>query len=128
MHVLGLEPQGGQISPRTESAPEGVEARPKKDAAAPEASRRRRPAHPRGIKRRKPRGKAARSRDQEWEQVRQDAWLREMLTDTSEGENVEKYGRFAESSRWVTELFGGPQQAVTTSRGECSGLKTSESS
>jgi hypothetical protein len=69
-----------------------------------------------------------RSLDQEWEQARQDAWLREMLTDTSESENEEKCGRFAESGRWITELFGIPQQVGTTSRGECSGQKTSDSS
>ncbi len=45
-----------------------------------------------------------RTKDQEWEQARQDAWLREMLTDTSERENEERCGRF-ESGRWITELF-----------------------
>jgi hypothetical protein len=50
-----------------------------------------------------------------------------MLTDTAESENEEKYGRFAESGRWITELFGIPQQAMTTSRGECSGQKMPDS-
>ncbi len=90
MHVLGLEPREGQASQGVDSAPEGAEARPEEDTAAPEASRRRWPAHPRDTKRRKPRKKAMRSKDQEWEQARQDAWLREMLTDTSESENEEK--------------------------------------
>ncbi len=99
MHVLGLEPREGQASQGIDSAPEGAEARPEEDAAAPEASRRRRPAHPRGTKRRRPRKKVTRSKDQEWEQARQEAWLREMLTDTSESENEEKCGRFAESGR-----------------------------
>ncbi len=58
----------------------------------------------------------------------QDAWLRGMLTDTSESESEEKYGRFAESGRWITELFGDYQQGVTTSRGECSGRETPGSS
>ncbi len=66
MHVLGLEPREGQASQGIDSAPEGAEARPEEDAAAPEASRRRRPAHPRGTKRRRPRKKATRSKDQEW--------------------------------------------------------------
>ncbi len=70
----------------------------------------------------------ARTMDQEWEQARQDAWLREMLTDTSESESEEKCERFAESGRWITELFGIPQQSATTSRGECSGQKTPDSS
>ncbi len=128
MHVLGLEPREAQASQGVGPAPEGAEARPEEDAAAPEAPRRRRPAHPRGTKRRKPKEKATRSKDQEWEQARQDAWLREMLTDTSESENEEKCRRFAESGRWVTELFGIPQQTVTTSRGECSGQKMPDSS
>ncbi len=74
-------------------------------------------------KRREPRKKVARTKDQEWEQARRDAWLREMLTDTSESENEEKCGRFAESGRWISELFEIPQQSATTSRGECSGQK-----
>jgi hypothetical protein len=128
MHVLGLEPRGSQANQGIDSAPEGAEATPEEDATALKASRRRRPAHLRGTKRRKPRKKAARSMDQEWEQARQDAWLREMLTDTSESENEEKCRRFAESGRWITELFGISQQAVTTSREECSGQKTPDSS
>ncbi len=47
-----------------------------------ETSRKKRPPHPRSAKRRKPRREVARTKDQEWEQARQDAWLREMLTDT----------------------------------------------
>ncbi len=86
-----------------------------------ETSQEKRPPHPRSAKWRRPRKKVARAKDQEWEQVRQDACLREMLTDTSESENEEKCGRFAESGRWITELFGIPQQTTTTSRGECSG-------
>jgi hypothetical protein len=128
MHVLGLEPPGGQTSPSINSAAGKAEAGPGKDAATPGAPRRKGPTHPRGTKRRKPRGKTAKSRDREWEQTRQDAWLREMLTDTSESESEEKYGRFAESGRWITELCGVPQQAATTSRGECSGRETPDSS
>ncbi len=64
-----------------------------------ETSRGRRPPHPKTAKRRKLRRKVARTEDQEWEQARQDAWLRAMLTDTSESENEEKCGRFAESGR-----------------------------
>jgi hypothetical protein len=50
-----------------------------------------------------------------------------MLTDSSESETEEKYGRFAESGRWITELTGIPQEATTTSRGECSGQKMLDS-
>jgi hypothetical protein len=103
-------------------------ASPEEGTTAPETSRKKRPPHPRSAKRRKPRRKVVRTKDQEREQARQDAWLREMLTDTSESENEEKCGRFAESGRWITELFGIPQQSTTTSRGECSGQKTPDSS
>ncbi len=61
--------------------------------------------------------------DQIWEEARQSAWLRQMLSDTSsdEGEDEEQYGRFAESGRWMSELYGLPQHLMPTSRGECSG-------
>jgi hypothetical protein len=128
MHVLGLEPRGSQANQEIESAPKGAEARLEEDTTAPKASRRRGPAHHRGTKLRKPRKKAVRPLDQEWEQARQDSWLREMLTDTSESESEKKCGRFAASGRWITELYGISQQVVTTSRGECSGQKTPDSS
>jgi hypothetical protein len=128
MLVLGLKPREGEAGQEVNPAPERAVARPEEGTTAPEASQRKRPPHPRGAKRRRPRRKVTRTKDQEWEQARQDAWLREMLTDTSESENVEKCGRFAESGRWITELFGIPQQSATTSRGECSGQKTPDSS
>jgi hypothetical protein len=41
--------------------------------------------------------------------------------DSSDGdENEERYGRFAESGRWMTELYGIPQHPTTTSGRECS--------
>jgi hypothetical protein len=69
----------------------------------------------------------AKDKDQEWELARQDAWLREMLTDSSGSESAEKYTRFEESGRWIAEMTGIPQQATTTSRGECSGQKKPDS-
>ncbi len=83
--------------------------------------------HPKEVKRRKLRKKVTRDRDQEWERARKDAWLREMLTDTSESEDEEKYARFAESGRWVTEMTGITQRTMTTSRGECSRQKMPDS-
>jgi hypothetical protein len=46
-----------------------------------------------------------------------------MLSDTSsdEEEDEGRYGRFAESGRWVAELYKIPQHPVPTSEGECSG-------
>jgi hypothetical protein len=78
-------------------------------------------------KRRKLRKKVARNKDHQWEIARQDAWLREMLTDSSGSESEEKYARFAESGRWIAEMTGIPQQATTTSRGECSGQEKLDS-
>ncbi len=107
-------------------APERAVASPKAGTTTPGASRKVRPPYSKSVKRRRPRRKAERTKDQEWEQARQDAWLREMLTDSSESENEEKCGRFAKSGRWITELFRIPQHSATTSRGECSGQKTPE--
>jgi hypothetical protein len=59
--------------------------------------------------------------DQKWEDARRDAWLRQMLSDTSSDEDEEGYGRFAESDRWMAELFEIPQHLTATSGGECSG-------
>ncbi len=70
------------------------------------------------------RKKTERTRDQEWEKARQDAWLREMLSETSDSEDGESCGRFAESVRWAFELFKIPQHPATTSGGECSRQKT----
>jgi hypothetical protein len=100
---------------------------PEEGSTTSETSQKKRPSHPRSAKQRRPRRKVARTKDQEWEQARQDTWVREMLTDTSESENEEKCGRFAESGRWITELFGIPQQSTTTSSGECSRQKMPDS-
>jgi hypothetical protein len=126
--ALGLETQRGEAEREADSAPERVTAHSEEDTIAPETPQERRPPQRRSTRRKRPRKKVARTKDQEWERARQDAWLREMLTDTSESENEEKCGRFAESGRWLTELFGIPQQTATTSRGECSGQKTPDSS
>jgi hypothetical protein len=74
-------------------------------------------------KRRKLRKRPRTTRDQDWEEARRSAWLRQMLSDTSsdEDEDEERYRRFAESGRWVAELYKIPQHPVTTSGGECSG-------
>jgi hypothetical protein len=79
------------------------------------------PPHSVGAKRRKLRKRPGASRDQDWEEARRSAWLRQMLSDTSSDEDEECYGRFAESGRWIAELFEIPQHPVPTSGGECSG-------
>jgi hypothetical protein len=122
VRVLGLESRGAK--PVFERALVGL----KEDVIAPGKLQKERPPHPRGAKRKRLRKKVEKTRDQEWDQARQDAWLREMLSDTSDSENEERCGRFAESGRWITELFKIPQHPATTSGGECSGQKTPDSS
>ncbi len=79
--------------------------------------------YPVEAKRRKLRKRPGTTREQDWEEARRSAWLRQMLSDTSsdEDEDEERYGRFAESGRWVAELYKIPQHPVRTSGGECSG-------
>jgi hypothetical protein len=128
MQVLGLEPREDEARQEVYPAPERAVTCPEEGTTTSGTSQKKRPPHPRSAKRRRPRRKVAWTKDQEWKQARQDVWLREMLTDTSESENEEKCGRFAESGRWISELFRIPQQSTTTSRGECSGQKMPDTS
>jgi hypothetical protein len=78
---------------------------------------------PAGAGRRKLKKRPRATADQHWEEARQNAWLRQMLSDATsdEDEDEERYGRFAESGRWMSELYGLPQHLTTTSGGGCSG-------
>jgi hypothetical protein len=60
--------------------------------------------------------------DQQWEEARHDAWLRQLLSDDSsdESDGEGRYGRFAESGRWMSEFYGIPQYLTTTLGRECS--------
>jgi hypothetical protein len=102
----------------------GAVGSPEDATTAPGRPQREWAPHPESAKRRKLRKKTERTRDQEWEKARQDAWLRGMLSDTSGSEDGESCGRFAESGRWAFELFKIPQHPATTSGGECSRQKT----
>jgi hypothetical protein len=95
------------------------------------------PSTTREPKRRKLRRKGTRSAAERWEITRHDAWLRELLTDSSEDESEDKYKRFTGSEKWIAEMTGdrnrrfhepeedeamGDKAEITpTSRGECSG-------
>jgi hypothetical protein len=124
--ALKLGPQGGKA--KQGESPTPAEATPCTKAGGPASTERGReppgtpgkeePLRTRKTRRRKLRKKVTRDKDHEWELARQDAWLREMLTDSSGSESEEKYARFAESGRWIAEMTGIPQQAMTTSRGE----------
>jgi hypothetical protein len=118
VQVLGLKPQG--VEPTLGEAVAG----PREDVTAPDKPWKKGPPHPKGAKRKRLRKKVERTSDQKWEQVQRDAWLREMLSDTSGSEAKESCGRFAESGIWISELFKIPQHPATTSGGECSGQKT----
>jgi hypothetical protein len=79
-----------------------------------------------GTKRRRLRKRSKTTIGREWEEARQNAWLRQMLSDTSSDETEERYGRFTESGRWMAELFEIPQHLAASSEGECSGQKKPE--
>jgi hypothetical protein len=125
--ILELEPRGDEVRQKENPAFVGVMSSPRMDASTSRATDEKGSLHLKEVKRRKPRKKMTRDKDQEWERARKDAWLREMLTDTSESEDEERYVRFAESGRWITEMTRIPQRTTTTSRGECSGQKMPDS-
>jgi hypothetical protein len=81
------------------------------------------PPRPAGAGQRKLKKRPRAVADQRWEEARRSAWLRQVLSDamSDEDEDEERYGRFAESGRWMSELYGLPQHLTTTSGGECSG-------
>jgi hypothetical protein len=58
-----------------------------------------------------------------WEEAGQNDWGRQLHGDDSrdEDESEVRCGRFAESGRWMSELYGYPQYLMPTSGGECSG-------
>jgi hypothetical protein len=58
-------------------------------------------------KRRTPREKEMCGERQRWETARRDAWLKERLTDSSEGESEDGYMRVEESSGWIAKMTGG---------------------
>ncbi len=58
------------------------------------------------LKRKGLKKKEIESEGHRWEIARRDAWLRELLTDSSGSETEEEYTRFAESGRWIAEMTG----------------------
>jgi hypothetical protein len=82
-----------------------------------------RPTRPGGTGRQRMKKRPRADTDRNWEEAGQSAWVRQLLSDDSsdEDESKERCGRFAESGRWMSELYGFPQHLVPTSGGECSG-------
>jgi hypothetical protein len=58
-----------------------------------------------------PRRKEVRGEQEKWETARRDAWLRELLTDSSKSEPEDEYTRFKESSKWIAKMTGGAAEA-----------------
>jgi hypothetical protein len=56
------------------------------------------------LKRRMPRKKVVCGEKETWEAARRDAWLSELLTDSSGDESENKCTRFEESRRWIAEM------------------------
>ncbi len=118
----------GSESPQPCSVEDGARAQHSARERGPK-SQGKQPPHTRqsscftSTKRRKLKRRPERTRDQEWEEARQDVWLRQMLSDTSSDEDEVRCGRFAESGRWISELFKISQHSAATSGGECSGQK-----
>jgi hypothetical protein len=125
--ILELGPQGDEVRQGEPSAPAEATLCTIAGSPTPETPGERESPDTKETKRRRLRKRVTKDRDREWELARQDAWLREMLTDSSGSESEDKYARFAESGRWIAEMTGIPQQATTTSRGECSGPKKPDS-
>jgi hypothetical protein len=67
-------------------------------------------------KRRKLRKKGVGSSEEAWESTRKDAWLRGLLSSSSEDESEGKYARFEESGRRIAEI-GGQSTGAKTSDG-----------
>ncbi len=100
-------PSGGESRPGSPRRPLGGQTR------APRLTRLGRPTL---------RKKSEATMDQLWEEARRNAWLRQLLSDDSseESDGEEQYRRFAESGKWMAELYGIPQHPTTTMGGECS--------
>jgi hypothetical protein len=69
-----------------------------------------RPTRPGSTGRQKLRKRPRTDADRNWEDARRSAWVRQLLSDDSsdEDKSEERYGRFAESGRWMSELYGFP--------------------
>jgi hypothetical protein len=93
----------GSSSGNRQAAAEGQTAGERKP---PNASENTEPPPMKEIRRRRLRRKVAMGEGQRWEVARQDAWLRELLTDNSGSESEDGYSRFAESGRWIAKMTG----------------------
>jgi hypothetical protein len=131
-------PQRGiATSPNSRDHRIAVERSAVGEEGSPELPHDAEPSATKDPKRRRLRKKETIDESRRWEIVRHDAWLRELLTDSSGSESTDEYSRFAESGRWIAKMTGNRNserrkqegnvrmetrmQGTTTSRGECSG-------
>jgi hypothetical protein len=102
-----IPPQGGAVAgPSCESHQAPVRKPMRRGEGSPRPPCNGESLATKRTRRRKLRKKGTASRDKKWEAARHDAWLRELLTDSSEGESVNEYSRFAESGRWIAKMTG----------------------
>jgi hypothetical protein len=82
-----------------------------------------RPARPGSTDRQRVKRRPRADTEWNWEEAGQSVWGRQLLGDDSsnEDESEIRCGRFAESGRWMSELYGYPRHLMPTSGGECSG-------
>jgi hypothetical protein len=73
-----------------------------------------------GSKRRVLRKKEVCSEQERWEATRRGAWLRELLTDSSEDEPEDECTRFKDSSMWIAEMTGGATEPSPEGSGDAS--------
>jgi hypothetical protein len=99
-------PAGGDLQ-ALEGEPVEEKSGPQENTPSSELPARKRP------RRRMPRKKEVCNEQESWEAVRRDAWLRELLTDSSEDEPEGECTRFEESGRWIAEITG------SRDRGNC---------
>jgi hypothetical protein len=70
------------------------------------------PGHPPAAGEQRTRKKPRTTADRQWEEARQSARLRQMLSDSlsseDEDENEERHGKLAKAGRWMPELYGSP--------------------
>jgi hypothetical protein len=113
--LLMSEPNGeGAVSPQKETETglggedrqAATEEPERKGEGSPGNSHNEEPPAARKLKRRGFRKRRTPNQNEEWETAWHDAWLRELLTDSSEGEPEDGYSRFVGSGRWIAEMAG----------------------
>jgi hypothetical protein len=119
LEMGGNDPEPTQPQTRAATAPAGCDLRalegesveeksgPQENTHGSESPTRKKP------RKRMPRKKEVCNEQESWETARRDAWLRELLTDSSDDEPEDECTRSEESGRWIAEMTG------SRDRGHC---------